>query len=68
MSMVANDAELILQTLEKGVNYKRKEVEQAAVLPYARTLRALTRLLEQGKVGRRQLGDSIRSPYEWFLV
>ena len=68
MSMVANDAELILQTLEPTVRYKRKDVEEAAVLPYARTLRALLRLLDQGKVGREKMGDSIRSPYEWFLV
>ena len=68
MSMVANDAELILKTLSPDRRYKRKEVEQACGLPYARTLRALTRLLSQSKVERVQLGDSIRSPYEWFLA
>ena len=68
MSMVANDAELILTRLEKGKRYKRKEVEVLSKLPYARVLRALMRLLDQGSISREKMGDSIRSPYEWFLA
>lgn len=65
---VETDSEIILAAMAKGQRYRRKSVEEITGLPYARTLRALTRLFGQEKVDREKMGDSVRSPYEWFLV